>query len=207
MKPYRIAGQVTSPARLLFLVPVMAVIAVAQTPAAPPTAAAPARPGKVATIHVQNAIVGTKEGQKAAQELDAKFASRKQALEKRQTELGNIQSQMRAGSATMSDAAKAKLQRDYDSGYKDLQRAGQDYQADVQQEEGKLMGELGGKVMQIVEKYAADHSIIMIMDVSNPQGSVLWADPSIDITSEIIKLYDQAHPATASAPAMPATKK
>jgi hypothetical protein len=42
--------------------------------------------------------------------------------------------------------------------------------------------------------------------VSNQQTPVLWADPSADITTEIIKLYDQAHPGTGAAPA-PGTAK
>jgi hypothetical protein len=47
-----------------------------------------------------------------------------------------------------------------------------------------------------------------VLDVSNQQTPVLWADPSAEITSEIIKLYDQAHPGTGgttAAPARPAT--
>ena len=49
----------------------------------------------------------------------------------------------------------------------------------------------------------------MVVDVSNPQTPVLWADPAVDITNEIVKLYDQAHPGTgaAAAPARPAPAK
>jgi hypothetical protein len=54
----------------------------------------------------------------------------------------------------------------------------------------------------------------MVVDVSNQQNPVLWADQGIVITDAIIKLYDQAHPnaAPAAAPAaaptaMPAKKQ
>jgi hypothetical protein len=40
----------------------------------------------------------------------------------------------------------------------------------------------------------------MVVDVSNPQTPVLWADQSINITEPIVKLYDQAHPGTGAAP-------
>ena len=36
--------------------------------------------------------------------------------------------------------------------------------------------------------------------VSNPQTPVLWAASAIDITSDIVKLYDQANPGTGAAP-------
>jgi outer membrane protein len=169
-------------------------------------------PHKIATVQVQSAIVQTKEGQKAAQDLQAKFTPRRTELEKKQADITAIQAQMRAGSATMSDAAKAKLQRDYDKNATEFKRATDDYDAEVGQEEGKLMNDLGQKILEVIAKYCAQNSISMVVDVSNQQSPVLWADPSIDITNEIIKLYDQAHPGAAptpapAAPAAPPVKK
>jgi len=163
-----------------------------------------AAPAKVATIHVQNAIMGTKEGQKAAEGLQSKFAPRRQTLEKRQSELQNMQSQVRAGAATMSQAAKDKLARDIDTGTKALQRDSEDFDSDVREEESKLMSDLGQKMMDIVQKRAQQNGIAIIFDVSNPQSPVLWADAAIDITAAVVKLYDDAHPLTTAAPA-PAT--
>jgi outer membrane protein len=167
---------------------------------APPAAAAPA---KVATIHVQNAILSTKDGQKAAQDLQTKFTPRRQELEKKGSDITAIQTQMRAGSATMSDAAKAKLAHDYDNNTKELKRAQDDFDAEVQQEEGKIMNDLGTKLMEVLVKYTTQNSIGMVVDVSSQQSPVLWADPSIDITNEVVKLYDQAHPVAAGVPATP----
>jgi len=158
-------------------------------------------------VHVQNAILQTKEGQKAGQDLQAKFMPRRTELEKKQADITAIQTQMRAGSATMSDAAKAKLQRDFDNNAKEFKRATDDFDAEEQQEEGKIMNDIGQKVLEVIGKYSAQNSISMVVDVSNPQTPVLWADPSIDITNEIIKLYDQAHPVAAAPPAPPAKKQ
>jgi outer membrane protein len=175
----------------------------AQTPAKAPL--------KVATVHVQNAILQTKDGQKAAQDMQTKFLPKRTELEKKNADITAIQAQMRAGSATMSDAAKAKLQRDYDNNTKELKRSSDDFDAEVQQEENKIMNDLGQKLMDVIIKYSTQNSIAMVVDVSNQQSPVLWADPAIDITNEIIKLYDQAHPVAAapaaSAPAAPPAKK
>src|ERR1035437_9904085 len=83
-------------------------------------------PTKVAIIHVQNAILQTKDGQKAAAELQTRFAPKKEALEKRQAEIATLQDQFRKGSATMSEEAKAKLQRDIDANNKSMQRDTED---------------------------------------------------------------------------------
>ena len=188
-----------------------AMTAWAQTTAPKSALASGQAPVKVAIIHMQDAIVQTKDGQKAGQEMQAKFSSRRQELEKKQNDITTIQNQIRAGSATMSEAAKAKLQRDYDSNTKDFTRARDDFQAEVTQEENKIMNEVGQKMMDVMIKYATEHAIAVVVDVSSQQTPVIWADPSIDITNDVIKLYDQAHPnsvpAPAPAPAAPTTKK
>jgi outer membrane protein len=155
-------------------------------------------PSKVAIINVQNAILQTKEGQKAATELQGRFAPKKAALDKKQGEIATLQDQLRKGSATMSEEAKAKLMRDIDAGNKSLQRDTEDAQADLDAEQGKLMQELGGKVMVVLEKFATGNGYALVLDVSNPQTPVLWAASAIDITNEIVKLYDQANPGTAA---------
>jgi outer membrane protein len=162
----------------------MAAMAHAQTPA------------KVAIIHVQNAILQTKDGQKAANELQGRFAPKKAALDKKQADIAALQDTLRKGSATMSEEAKAKLIRDIDANNKSLQRDTEDAQADLDAEQGKIMQELGNKVMAVLEKYATGNGYALVLDVSNPQTPVLWASQTIDITGDIVKLYDQANPGT-----------
>jgi len=163
-------------------------------------------PTKLATINVQAAILSTKEGQQATQDLTSRFNPRKQALEKKQADLATLQSRMRAGSATMTPAAKDKLIGDIDTQTKAWNRDSADFNAEVQQEEGKIMNEVGHKMLAVIEKYAILHGVILVADVSNPQSPVMWADPSIDITNDIIKLYDETNPVAPAAPPPPAKK-
>jgi outer membrane protein len=104
----------------------------------------------------------------------------------------------------MSDDAKTKLMRDIDAGTTRLNRETQDAQADLDEAQGKLMQELGNKMMAVVEKYATQNGFALVLDVSNPQTPVLWAASSVDITNDIVKLYDQAYPAGSTGPAKPA---
>ena len=159
-------------------------------------------PNKVGVIQVQEAILSTKEGQKAATELQDKFKGRRADLEKKQNDIASLQDQLKKGSATMSDDAKAQRMRDIDSKTTVLKRDSEDFDTDLQEEEGKLMQELGGKMMKVIEKYATDNGFAVILDVSNPQTPVLWRATAVDITADIIALYDKANTgAAASAPA------
>ena len=169
-------------------------------------------PVKLATIFVQNAILGTKEGGKAQQELQTRFAARKQELEKMQADIQALQARNRAGGPAMNEEARSRLMREIDAKTKTLNRDSQDFNDEVQQEQGKLINELGGRMMEVIVKYATQNGIAAVIDVSSPQTPVLWADPSIDITNQMIKLYDEAHPVAepakpAAPPAIPPRKQ
>jgi outer membrane protein len=158
-------------------------------------------PTKIGIIHVQAAILGTKEGKKAGEELNAKFGQRKSELEKKQASIDQLKDTLQKGSATMSDEAKNKLVRQIDSDTTALKRATEDAQADVEQEESKIINELGAKLYAVVVKYAKDNKYTMIIDVSGQQQPVWWADDGINITNEVIVLYDKAYPETIGASA------
>ena len=71
-------------------------------------------PTKVGIIHIQNAIIGTKDGQVAAKSLEERFMPRRKEVEKKQADIGAMQNQLRASSNPASDDVKNKLMRDID---------------------------------------------------------------------------------------------
>jgi outer membrane protein len=171
---------------------------------------------KVGIINIQNAIFSTRDGQKAIADLQAKFEPTRARLVKKQADLDADKAKLSQGANAMSADQKDKLVRDIDQKTKSLNRDTEDAQAESEQEQGKIMQELGQRVMAVVNKYSKDHAYSLIMDVSSQQTPVLFADPTIDITSDIIKLYDQNSPGPVSgapasapkpAPAPPAAKK
>ncbi len=170
------------------------------------TLTAQAQQGKFAVINIQGAIISTKDGQKAAAELQQKTAPKKKELEQKQNEINGLQDQLNKGSNTLSDSAKNDLYKNIEFKKKGLQREVEDAQADLEADQQKLLSQLGQKILAVIEKYSRDNGITMVLDVSNPQTSVLYASPSVDITKEIIELYDKSTAsAGASAPA-PAPK-
>ena len=171
-------------------------------------AQAGAPPTKVGIINIQGAIIQTKDGQKAAGDINTKFAPRQREVERKRTELETLETQFRSGVNTMSEEAKQKLSREIDLKRKLLQRQMDDAQAELDQEQQRVLQDLGQKMMVVIDKYAADHGFALILDVSSQQTPVLYASNSIDITREIVDLYDKNSglpaPAAAVKPAPPA---
>lgn len=156
---------------------------------------------KVGTINIQQAIVSTKDGQKAAAELQTRFEPRRKGIEQANAAVQALQEQYKKLGTVGSDEAKRKLQGDIEMKSKSLQRDSEDAQAEFDAEQQKVLNELGGRIMQVINKYATDNGFSMILDISSPQTPVIWASNTLDITNEVIKLYDANAPSTMAPPA------
>ncbi len=153
---------------------------------------------KVGTINIQQAIVSTKDGQKAAAELQTRFEPRRKEIERGQASIQAMQQQFQKLGTVGSDEAKRKLQVDIEMKTKSLQRENEDANAEFDQEQQKVLNELGGRIMQVINKYATDNGFSMILDVSSAQTPVIWASNTLDITNDVIKLYDANAPSSIS---------
>jgi outer membrane protein len=166
---------------------------------------------KIAVVDMQGAILQTKEGQQASAELKAKFGPKEQEINKRSQDLAAKQAQYQKTVATMSDSAKASAERDITSLQKALQRDTDDARTDVQAEENRLLGGILQKMQMVMQKYAADKQITMLMDISSQPNNLLYADKAVNVTADVIALYDKTAggpsnpaPATTAAPKPPA---
>jgi outer membrane protein len=169
---------------------------------------APAQaPSKVGIINIQAAIIGTKEGQAAAKELEAKSAPKKKELEKLQSEIAAMRDQYNKLSSVGSEEQKRKLAGDIDARTKSFNRQVEDAQAELDQDQQRVLNELGGKMLAVLDKYAKDNSYALILDVSAQNTPVLFAASGIDVTQDVVALYDKNAPAAGgpAAPAAPAT--
>lgn len=161
--------------------------------------AAAQAPAKIGIINVQAAIVNTEDGKKALGNLETRFGPRRKELEKRQSEIQQLQAQLQKGGTVLGDEQKRKLMGDIESRTKSFNRDVEDAQSEVEQEQGKIYQELGQKMMGVIDKYARDRGFAVILDVSTQQTPVLYAANDVDITKDIIELYNK-NAAAAPAP-------
>jgi outer membrane protein len=167
-------------------------------------ATAPA-PTKVGVINIQAAIASTAEGKQAAAELQSRFAPRTTELENIRKEIEDLQTRLRTGQTTLSDAEKARLSRRGDQLTRTFQRKQQDFQDDTNEAQQDVVGQIGRKLIGVMDKYSKDHGYSIILDTSSQQTPVLYAANQVDITQDIIRLYDQNYPVkSAATPAKPA---
>jgi outer membrane protein len=165
-----------------------------------------AAPTKIGIINIQAAIIGTKDGQAAAKQLEEKSAPKKKQLEGLQAEITGLRDKLNKMSSVGSEEEKRKLMGDIDMKTKSFNRQVEDAQAELDQDQGRVLNELGGRLLAVLDKYAKDNGYAVILDVSQQNTPVLFAANTVDVTKEVIELYDKNAPA-AAAPAAPSATK
>jgi outer membrane protein len=157
-----------------------------------PDAAAQTAPTKIGVVDLQSVIIKTKEGEKAAAELKAKFAPKQVEFEKKQQEIAGMQTQLRNGQNTMSEENKQKLMREIDQKNNLLKRDTEDANADLEQEQQRVMGELVPKIVSVLNKYATENGFALVLDISSQQTPVLFASNAVELTRDLISAYDKS---------------
>lgn len=164
------------------------------------TSAAPA-PTKIAVINLNLAIGSTAEGKQASAEIRAQFAPRQTELQNLQKQIEGIQQRLQNGQSTLSDDEKARLQEQYTLLGRRFQREQQDLTDDGQDANQTAVNKIGQKLMPILEKFAKANGYGVVIDESSQNTPVVYAANQVDITQQIVKLYDEAYPVKSAAPA------
>src|SRR4051812_38558477 len=162
-------------------------------------AQAPAAGNKVAIISFQGALAGNTLGKKAQDSLAAEVSKRQTDMEKTQKSLDDAQNKLRTQANALSDDAKANLSRDVDRMTTDLQRKNDDAQKELQEMQQNLLRPIAERLQKVLEGYASEMGYSAILDAM----TVVWAAPTADITTEIIRRIDADVAATSPAAAAP----
>jgi len=164
---------------------------------------------KIGVLNVQIAITSTSEGKQAAAELQSQFTPRQTELQGMQKQIDEIRGRLQTGQTTLSDEEKARLAREGDQLTRNLQRKQQESQDDFNDSQQDVVNRIGRKLVDVLDGYAKQNGLSVVLDTSAQQTPVIYASNEIDITQEIIRLYDQKYPITgksssgAGAPATP----
>jgi outer membrane protein len=180
----------------------------AAAPASAPSgssAASPTTPSptKIGIVNIQEAIISTNEGKKELEALQQKFSPKQAELKNLNDEVENLKKTFQAQSDKLNDEERNTRAKEIEVKQKSLQRSYEDAQNDFQQAEQEMINRIGGKMLSTLEKYAKANGYAVVLDVSNPQTPVLWANQGTVITKELVDAFNTENPATA--PAKPAT--
>jgi outer membrane protein len=168
---------------------------------------------KIGTINIEQAVIGTNEGQRDFEALRKKLEPKQNELKQQSDELEALQKQLQTQQDKLNEDARAALVKQIETKKKSFDRAVQDAQEDAQNQQKEIFQRILQKMGQpVIVKYAQDNGFNMIVDTSNPwpQSPILWYGEGADITKAVVDIYNvqSGVPApTAAGAARPATPK
>lgn len=162
---------------------------------------------KIGVINVRQAIVTTAEGKQASAELQSQFAPRQNELEALNKQINDLRQRLAAGQTTLSDEEKQRLTIQGQRLAAQLERKNNELQEDLNAAQGEVVDRIGRKMMDVLDRYSRENGYSAVFDSSAQNSPILYTSTNVDVTQEIIRLYDQAYPLKGGAPAAkPAAK-
>ncbi len=178
--------------------------AAAQPPAAAPTPAAqPAPPpkpfpegAKIAFVNIPRIATESAEGKASNGRVSALRERKLAELTAKNKQVETAQQKLNSG-GLLSDDARAVTQKEIDKLNVEIQRMQQDAEAEMQELQGQLQLDFQRKLSPIIQQIALEKNLQMLLST---EAGLVWAEPALDLTPEIIKRFDAAT-AGAKAPA------
>jgi outer membrane protein len=174
----------------------------AQKPATPP--AAPVQPpavrppvqppapfpegAKIAYIDIQSIASNSSEGKTSTAKVKA-------LQEKKLAELNVKNKQVEAAQAkanqgVLSDEARAGAAKEVERLNVEIQRMQQDAEAEMTELQQQLQLEFQRKLSPIIQQMSVEKGLQLLL--SRADAGIVWAEPGIDLTAEVIKRFDAA---------------
>ena len=174
-----------------------------------PAAAGSAATGKVGVISIRQAIIGTAEGKLASAELQSQFAPRQNEMEGLNKQIADLQQRLQASAGKLSPDEEARLRQQGQRMAQQFERKQTEYQEDLNAAQGDIIDKIGRKMVDVLDRYSRENGFVMVLDSSAQNTPILFASTQIDVTQDIVRLYDQAYPVKAgvATPAKPAAAK
>jgi len=166
-------------------------------------AAVPAvAPAKVAIINFRAAIGATAEGKQASAEMQSQFAPRSAEIDNLTKQITDLQQKLQAGQGKLSPEEEQRLTTQGQRLTQQRDRRTNDFQEDAGAAQQDVFERIGRKMVDVIDRYARENGYSVVLDTSGQNSPILYASNQVNVTEDIVRLYDQAYPVKAgSAPA------
>lgn len=149
---------------------------------------------RYAYVDLQRALEETDDGKKAKAQLKGNFDRKQKELDAKQEELKKLKEDFEKKSPLLKPEAAAKAQKDMQDRVVQLQETYTRLQRDLAAKEQEATRDIFTGLVSVVGKIAEREHFAMVFERN---ASVVWGQPSLDITNEVIRVYNSTpHPSS-----------
>jgi outer membrane protein len=145
---------------------------------------------KIAVINSQEAFQTSAEGKKALAQMSDRENKIKSDLQKLDDAIRLLENRLTTGRLTMTNEALMGIQADIEKKTTERKRYEEDATREGQQFANSLINRIRTEMIGIIEGLAKEQGYDLVLDVI--QSGVVTSSPTIDITAEVVRRYDQS---------------
>ena len=144
---------------------------------------------KLATVDLTRILNESTIAKEQRKTLDAMSKQAKTKLESKKQSLTTLEKQIKEKGLNED----SKEVQEFSNEVKNFNRMVKDSEDEIKKEFLKINKTLTERAMKIINEYAEKKNFDLVVDHSEKvRGPVLYGDPGVDITNEVIKVMDQA---------------
>jgi outer membrane protein len=158
-------------------------------PTTPPPAPRPFPEGaKVAYVVLQRIANESAEGKAATAKIQALQQKKAAELADKDKQLKGLQEKLQKEASVMSATASADMQKQIERIQVEIQRFTQDAQQEIGELQTQLQQAFEQRMTPVLAQVGEEKGLHYIFN--GPDSGMVWADPGLDITADVIKKLD-----------------
>jgi outer membrane protein len=143
---------------------------------------------KLGYVDMQRAVKEIGDGKKAYKKLKRIYNRYQKQIKKKENAIKKFQQQLKDTGMMLTDEAKRQKAMEMQKMVAEFQQIYVEKQRDLQTREAKIMGPILKKLGKVVGVVGQGGDYTMIFEKADSR--LLWAQPALDLTNEIIRRYN-----------------
>lgn len=156
---------------------------------------------RIAFVDTLGVLQQTEEGRQEIARIEQLVTQKQQDLQSQSAELQQLRERFLSQGQALNPETRAEMQRSIEEKERHVRRMQEDLEYDVNRRQNDLVNRMRDKILQVIAEYAEANgfSAVFTLDPSLP-----FVAETLDITGDVIQLYNQKHGSAASGPPSPA---
>jgi outer membrane protein len=145
---------------------------------------------KVAFVYLNNVAQNSVEGRAASAKIEELQKRKQTELQEKNKQLQAVQQKLTQGGTVLSDPARGQLEKDIDRMQREIQFLQQSAQAEIQDLTQDLQEDFRLKLLPVIEQVGKERDLHVIFSAND--AGIIWANPGLDVTPDVVRRLDAA---------------
>jgi Skp family chaperone for outer membrane proteins len=151
---------------------------------------------KLGFVSGLDVLYGTQSGQQEIAKVQAFMEEKQKEYDAQRMALVQLRERFETQQLTLNAQTRAQMQRDIEVDDRSLIRFQEDTQVEITRRRDEIFAAEDGKIQNIINDYAQENGFAVIFLRNETQ---IYVDLSLDITPDIIRVYDERFPVASAA--------